>query len=151
MKHYYDPEYDRIVDENEVKRQYEWFSKQAWFSKSLEDFTKDNFDEVNRYKVMFIGAGYECIKFTFVYARTEGEALRKAEEQYWDNEGHEGWSFCFDEIEAKLDNETYFHYFSAETDYTAEFTDWYKARDFVYEFGGIVTTDDGKEIFRVGC
>lgn len=34
-KKYYDPEYDRIVDESVPKQQYEWFAKQSWFSELL--------------------------------------------------------------------------------------------------------------------
>lgn len=40
---YYDPEYDRVVDENVIKNQYEWFSKQKWFDKTYEQFKDDNF------------------------------------------------------------------------------------------------------------
>lgn len=47
-KNYYDPEYDRMVDENEIKRQYEWFSKQAWFDKTYEQFKTDNFKQVTK-------------------------------------------------------------------------------------------------------
>lgn len=40
---YYDPEYDRIVDESVPKKQYEWFAAQSWFHKTYEEFLKDNF------------------------------------------------------------------------------------------------------------
>ena len=30
MKKYYDPEYDRVVDESVPKKQYEWFKSQSW-------------------------------------------------------------------------------------------------------------------------
>ena len=40
---YYDPEYDRIVDENVIKNQYEWFSKQKWFKDTYEQFRDSNF------------------------------------------------------------------------------------------------------------
>ena len=33
MKKYYDPEYDRIVDESVPRKQYEWFKGQSWFHK----------------------------------------------------------------------------------------------------------------------
>lgn len=46
MKSYYDPEYDRIVTEDVIKKQYEWFSKQKWFTKDYETFKKDNFIEI---------------------------------------------------------------------------------------------------------
>lgn len=45
MKKYYDPEYDRIVDESVPKKQYEWFAQQCWFHKSYEEFLADNFTE----------------------------------------------------------------------------------------------------------
>ena len=44
-KKYYDPEYDRIVDEDVIKKQYEWFSTQAWFTKTYEQFRDENFTE----------------------------------------------------------------------------------------------------------
>lgn len=43
MKKFYDPEYDRIVDESVPKKQYEWFRKQSWFHKNYEQFLADNF------------------------------------------------------------------------------------------------------------
>ena len=43
MKKYYDPEYDRIVDESVPKKQYEWFAAQKWFHKTYEEFLADNF------------------------------------------------------------------------------------------------------------
>lgn len=42
-KKYYDPEYDRIVTEDTIQDQYNWFSKQEWFTKSYEEFRNDNF------------------------------------------------------------------------------------------------------------
>lgn len=45
-KRYYDPEYDRIVDESVIKRQYECFAKQGWFHKSYEQFRTENFEEM---------------------------------------------------------------------------------------------------------
>lgn len=43
MKKYYDPEYDRIVDESVVKSQYEWLAQQTWYHKTYEQFLSDNF------------------------------------------------------------------------------------------------------------
>lgn len=43
MKKYYDPEYDRIVDESVPKGQYEWFRSQGWFNQTYEQFLADNF------------------------------------------------------------------------------------------------------------
>lgn len=43
MKKFYDPEYDRIVDESVPKKQYEWFSQQSWFHKTYIQFLSDNF------------------------------------------------------------------------------------------------------------
>jgi len=43
---FYDPEYDRIVDELVPKRQYEWFNAQPWFHKTYEDFLAENFTEI---------------------------------------------------------------------------------------------------------
>lgn len=40
---YYDFEYDRIVDENTIRNQFEWFVKQNWFNKSYEEFKSENF------------------------------------------------------------------------------------------------------------
>ncbi len=46
MKKYYDSEYDRVVNEDIILKQYEWFVKQEWFNKSYEEFRKDNFTEL---------------------------------------------------------------------------------------------------------
>lgn len=43
MKRYYDPEYDRIVDESVPRKQYEWFSSQKWFHNTYEEFLSANF------------------------------------------------------------------------------------------------------------
>lgn len=43
MKKYYDPEYDRVVDESVPQKQYEWFKQQKWFKQTYEEFLKDNF------------------------------------------------------------------------------------------------------------
>lgn len=42
-KRYWDPEMDRLVDEAEIKRQHEVFSREPWFNKSYEQFKHDNF------------------------------------------------------------------------------------------------------------
>jgi hypothetical protein len=43
MKKFYDPEYDRVVDEAVPMSQYEWFKQQSWFHKTYEEFLADNF------------------------------------------------------------------------------------------------------------
>ena len=40
---YYDPEYDRTVDESVIRNQYDWFASQSWFNKSYEQFRDENF------------------------------------------------------------------------------------------------------------
>lgn len=40
---YYDPECDKYVDKDYIKKQYEWFSSQSWFHKTYEEFLADNF------------------------------------------------------------------------------------------------------------
>lgn len=47
VKMYYDPEYDREVDENIIKQQYDYFSQQNWFNKSYEQFRTENFMEIS--------------------------------------------------------------------------------------------------------
>lgn len=42
-KKYYDPEYDKIVDETVPQKQYEWFKKQKWYNKTYEEFLSENF------------------------------------------------------------------------------------------------------------
>lgn len=49
-KKYYDPEYDRIVEEFVIQNQYEWFKKQKWFHKDYETFKKENFEEIDEEK-----------------------------------------------------------------------------------------------------
>ena len=46
MRKFYDPEYDRMVDENTVRHQYEWFAQQTWFHKTFEQFAEENFTEI---------------------------------------------------------------------------------------------------------
>ena len=50
---YYDPEYDRIVDETVPKKQYEWFSKQSWFHQTYEQFLSNNFlhEDLSKIKI----------------------------------------------------------------------------------------------------
>lgn len=43
MRKYYDPEYDRIVDESVPRKQYQWFESQSWFHESYEQFLAENF------------------------------------------------------------------------------------------------------------
>lgn len=45
-KKYYDPEYDREVDEAYIRRQYNWF-KSHGMKKSYDEFVADNFDEIS--------------------------------------------------------------------------------------------------------
>lgn len=44
-KLYYDPEYNRMVTEDAIRSQYEWFTRhpQILSNKSYEEFRKDNF------------------------------------------------------------------------------------------------------------
>jgi hypothetical protein len=75
MKKYHDPEYDRIVDETEVRKQYEWFAQQTWFNKSFEEFAEDNFTEIKEEKDMarfeINGTIYEANdKGTYFYKST---------------------------------------------------------------------------------
>ena len=46
MRKFYDPEYDRIVDESTVRQQYEWFAQRTWFHKTFEQFAEENFTEI---------------------------------------------------------------------------------------------------------
>ena len=46
MNRYYDPEYDREVDEEYIMNQFKWFEKQSWFNKSYEQFKAENFTEM---------------------------------------------------------------------------------------------------------
>lgn len=51
MKKYYDPEYDRIVTENEVMRQYKWFEQNMpWLHETFEQFADKNFTLIERGK-----------------------------------------------------------------------------------------------------
>lgn len=45
-RRFYDPEQDKLVNENVPKHQYEWFSQQSWFNKTYEEFLADNFRKV---------------------------------------------------------------------------------------------------------
>lgn len=53
---YYDPEYDRIVDESVPKKQYEWFKAQPWFKKTYEEFLTGNFLNEDMTKITVTGA-----------------------------------------------------------------------------------------------
>lgn len=44
-KQYYDPEYDRIVGEDVIQKQYAWFVGNVSMKKSYEEFRADNFIE----------------------------------------------------------------------------------------------------------
>ena len=48
-KKYYDPEYDRIVDEKEVRRQFDYFAGRGWCNESFEAFAADNFQKLRKY------------------------------------------------------------------------------------------------------
>ena len=75
MKRYYDPEHDRIIDENEVRKQYTWFAQQAWFRKTFKQFAEDNFVEC---KDM---TSEEILEITEVVARNHGiEDMDRIEE-----------------------------------------------------------------------
>lgn len=43
---FYDPEYDRVVDETVTKKQYAWFQSQSWYHDTYENFLKNNFTEL---------------------------------------------------------------------------------------------------------
>lgn len=53
MKKYYDPEYDKAISEDEIKKQYDWFVNKQGIKKSYEQFLKDNFDEISESNVPF--------------------------------------------------------------------------------------------------
>jgi hypothetical protein len=46
MKRYFDPEYNRIVEEEVIQKQYAWFKEQEWNDESYEDFKSKNFREI---------------------------------------------------------------------------------------------------------
>lgn len=59
-KKFWDPEYDRIVTEDVIKKQFEHFKKDEFFKKSYEEFKKDNFEEItDKNREMFRGHGYQ--------------------------------------------------------------------------------------------
>ncbi|GEM_PF-4097727 len=43
---YYDPEYQKEVDEDYIRSQYEWFTQFSWFTKSYEQFRDENFERI---------------------------------------------------------------------------------------------------------
>lgn len=52
MKKYFDPEYNRIIDESVTREQYEYFVSQCiWFNKNYEQFLADNFRPLRTYLV----------------------------------------------------------------------------------------------------
>lgn len=54
MKKYYDPEYDREISEEEIRKQYDWFVKNQGMKKSYETFLKENFDEISESNTPFL-------------------------------------------------------------------------------------------------
>lgn len=48
MDTYYDPEYDRTVDETVIRNQYEWFMTNMSMTKTYEQFRDDNFVKIER-------------------------------------------------------------------------------------------------------
>lgn len=50
-----------------------------------------------RKRVHFIGSGYESVRFVIVDAETNGEAIRRALEEYERN----GWDFHYCELEVE--------------------------------------------------
>lgn len=46
-KQYYDPEYDRVVGEDIIQKQYAWFVENMHIGKSYEEFRADNFVDVD--------------------------------------------------------------------------------------------------------
>lgn len=51
-KKYYDPEYNRIVDESVPKQQYQWFcDNDPYFNKSYEQFLEENFMPPKKYLI----------------------------------------------------------------------------------------------------
>lgn len=43
---WYDPEYDRYVTEDVIKKQYEYFKKSPYFKKTYEQFREENFMKI---------------------------------------------------------------------------------------------------------
>lgn len=59
-KKFWDPEYDRIVTEDVIKKQFEHFKNMEFFNKSYEEFKKDNFEEItDKNREMFRGHGFQ--------------------------------------------------------------------------------------------
>lgn len=61
FRRFYDPEYDRIVDESVPKRQYEWFKSQSWFHKTYAQFLADNFTDKGFDIILVIDGSEEYI------------------------------------------------------------------------------------------
>ena len=49
---YYDYELERYVDENEIRRQYEYFCTKSWFHQTYEEFRHDNFVNADGSEIM---------------------------------------------------------------------------------------------------
>lgn len=82
MKKYYDPEYDRIIDETEVRKQFEWFAKQVWFHETFEQFAEENFTEIkeeNKMKTTFTlnGTVYESNEKGNYFYKSTGKMDKK--------------------------------------------------------------------------
>lgn len=45
---YYDPEYEREITEEAIRKQFEWFKTQPWFNKDYETFKKENFVVIDK-------------------------------------------------------------------------------------------------------
>jgi len=60
MKRYFDPEYDREVNEEYIMNQYKWFAKQSWFNKSYEQFRAENFEELKDGKSVADCVAWRC-------------------------------------------------------------------------------------------
>lgn len=82
---YYDPEYDRVVSEDVVRKQFEWFDKQPWFDKDYEDFKRHNFIPLKEYEVRFLFDGI-CARTTIeatCEADVEKALVKKMEKAGW--------------------------------------------------------------------
>lgn len=79
MKKYYDPEYDRIVDESVPKKQYEWFAAQKWFHKTYEEFLADNFLNEDMTKITAVA---EYTEEQFQEVKTAMKSLGYPETKY---------------------------------------------------------------------
>ncbi len=71
---YYDPEYDRVVGEGIIRRQYAWFESMG-YSSSYEDFRKNNFRPVLSYLVYDRSGRFVYDTASFERARFDVEML----------------------------------------------------------------------------